>query len=206
MYGSAGLHARGKLRELGRELDAVEIEHEAMRMLQRRPADARSDAGDSRIDARVFLRRPQPRRRDAARRCAHATPAQRAAPPARRATGSSAPALERNAGQPVAAAMPKRASIAARHRSPRSVCARSVSSRPASCGSPDTRASARRPAGGSSPATRSGHSTRQTASSRKQSARPAVSHSLDRRTDKNQSDRSISSKTNNVQPTCRSGS
>ena len=61
------------------------------------------------------------------------------------------------------------------------------------------------PAGGNRPATRSGHSTRHALSLRKQSARPAVSHSLDLRTDKNQSDTSINSKMDNIQPGCTSG-
>ncbi len=54
--------------------------------------------------------------------------------------------------------------------------------------------------------TRSGHSTRQTLSSRKHRRAPPFPIHSDRRTDKNQSDKSINSKTDNVQPACRSGS
>ena len=205
MYGSRRLHARRKLRELGRQLDAVELEHDAMRILERRRRDARrspaprgrractpAPATCARTRCAPTLRPRERRRRGAA------PPARAASGTARRrsseiaAIGGHGPAsTDDHRGQASFTALRVRRRARVRVRRRRSAGYASVN---ATSG------------GGSRPATRSGHSTRHTASAPKQSASPAVSHSLDRRTDKNQSDKSISSKADNVQPAYSSGS
>ena len=53
MYGSTAVDLRGELRELRGELDAFEVEHEAVGVAQRRRAGARSASGPSRM-TRVY--------------------------------------------------------------------------------------------------------------------------------------------------------
>ena len=142
--------------------------HELMRDRRRRLED----------DARVFLRRPHARRRDARgamrprRRAASMRGGQR------RSHGSARRRSSETRDQSGAFRRRTRERSRRGIGSPRSVCARARERRARrrcrrGCASVSARS-----AGGSSAATRSGHSTRQTASSRKQSAKPAVSHSL----------------------------
>ena len=153
------LHARRELVQLARALDSREVEHEAAGVAQHDELmlDRRCRLED---DARVFLRGPKPGGRDPRR----VGPRGRGEPlrgrqqhPAKRAA-----ALDRHAIQPVSRA-PRASAVT--HRSPFGVCAIATTSRPPS---PVAYASdnARSGAGSRSP-TRSGHSTMQTASSRK---------------------------------------
>ena len=91
MYGIGRLDARRQLRELGRELHAVELEHDAMRIRQRRARDARRNPAPRTRRACIPARA-----RCARTRCARCSPtrapARRAAPPAPAATGTGAAA------------------------------------------------------------------------------------------------------------------
>jgi hypothetical protein len=57
------LHAKRQLHQFGRQLDAFQIEHDSVRILQHEQL-VRDGGGGFENQARVFLRRPQSRRRD----------------------------------------------------------------------------------------------------------------------------------------------
>ena len=187
-----GLDVLRELRELRGQLDIVEVEHQPRGILHHEHLVRDRSAGLE-DQPRVLLRRPQARRgnrrREQWRR--HQPLRRRQQQPLARA-----PARELDGDYGILAA------YAARHALPASVRAASASVRPApECSSESARSTA-----ASHAATRSGHSITHTASGRKYSAKPVLSHSSDRRNDKNQSDRSISSKVRNVQPERRSDS
>ena len=185
------LHARRQLREFRRQVDALEVEHEAVRIPQRDAAGARS-APRLEDDARVFLRRPHAR----GARCARPAPTRTAAPSCAAGTHqplAQPPTLDQLTR--ISASVGRGLRSAARHRSPAAVRAAHRASRPA-VGRRGVRQRhveirRRQEAAPRAPATRPGRRCRR--GSIRQV--PPFPIRLDRRTDKNQSDRSINSKT-----------
>ena len=144
------LHARRQLRELGRELDAVEIEHQ--RGQGSSSVDqlvARSASVDSTM-TRVYSCAGHSRADAIRAAAAQAATARAAAPPAAAASGTARRRSSENARH--ARSGECAAMIARRHRSPAAVCARSASMRPrpsasARCASVTSRSATRQQPG-----------------------------------------------------------
>ena len=176
----------------------VEVEHDAVGSRSAR-ARARSAPGPSRI-TRVYSWAGHSRADATCAASAQAADGTRAARAGTSSHWQSATARERSSRLRAA----RRGELAARHRSPASVSRRREPPARRRRSRPDATSASARSAGGTgrrrAPAIRSCRPSR-----RGSIGEPCVSHSLDPRNDKNQSDRSISSKTDNVQPACSWG-
>ena len=172
--GIVRLHMRREIAKLRRRIDACKVEHDAIRLAQHDKLMLDRYSGFEN-QARIFLRRPQSRGRNAAHR--HRRPRIGNQELRRRNCDprQDAPAFQRNGSQTFVSGRPNCAAIASTHRLPAGeyACAVSVRPTPAGASASEIATSAR---GRNAPAC-SGHSIRQTLSGRKHSASPAVSHS-----------------------------